>query len=405
MDDRETVLSLQTEKTAASHRKIRLLLSKKVLYAFVLVIMSSAGLFGYLSFQSLQVRDVIGLISQVESEAEQLRSTVTVNMAVPVSAQRHVSEALRKHLLELNGVSVASQFEEPLKTLILQGRQFTEKVDKALMTGQVIPQSEVQNISLSSSPNQFYTLKNDLLAYDFWLSQMNLILMAVVSLSGVMVTLYAAKRADEVATAGVSTTEALITLRGEEVNTAIVVAMPVKEISEAEKALITELMTAIPQPAEPSEMGEDMSPVELTEKAYLQQEPIFDVQYILDNMDGDKESVIMLLDIFLEEHSGDGDLLKNCIEQSDFDKARLLMHSLKGVASNLGSPSLRSISERVEYGLKKKHTVTSTDCMALSLAIKQVVSAVEAYLEAERGLSVDSPQAVDVEGITKMSVC
>ncbi|PSW03610.1 Hpt domain-containing protein [Photobacterium lipolyticum] len=395
MDDRETVLSLQAEKTAPSHRKTRLLLSKKVLYTFVLVIISSAGLFGYLSFQSSQVREVIGLISQVESEAEQLRSTVPLNMAVPESAQSHVSVALRKHLLELNDVSVASQFEEPLKTLILQGGQFVEEVDKALMTGQANHRSAVQNISQSSSQNQFYTLKNDLLAYELWLSQMNLILMAVVSLSGVMMTLYAAKRADEVATAGVSTTEASITLRGEKVNAAVVVAMPAEEVSEAEKAIISELMTAIPEPVEPSAMCAEVSPVELTEVAYLQQEAIFDVQSILDSMDGDKESVIMLLEIFIEEHSGDGEHLKNCIEQSDVDKASLLIHSLKGVASNLGAASLRSISEHIEYALKNKQTVTSTDCTDLSLAIKNVVSAVEAYLVEERSVSEDSPDTAE----------
>ncbi|MGF1757406.1 Hpt domain-containing protein [Photobacterium sagamiensis] len=395
MDDKETVLSLQAATTTPSHRKTRLLLSKKVLYTFILVIISSAGLFGYLSFQSAQVRDVIGLISQVESEAEQLRSTVTVNMAMPESTQSHASVALRKHLLELNDLSVASQFEDPLNNLILQGGLFAEKVDKALMTGQTTHQSAVQNVSQSSSPNQFYTLKNDLLAYDFWLSQMNLILMAVVSFAGVMVTLYAAKRADEIATAGVSTTEASITLRGEEVNTAVLVSMPAEEVSEAEKALISELMTATPELVETSAINEDTSQVKLAGKADLQSESIFDVQYILDNMNGDKESVMMLLEIFLEEHSGDGESLKNCIEQSDIDKASLLIHSLKGVASSLGAASLHSISEHIEYAFKHKQTVTNTDCTDLSLAIKNVVSAAEAYLAEERSVSVDSPDTAE----------
>ncbi|MEH6531527.1 MAG: Hpt domain-containing protein [Photobacterium frigidiphilum] len=113
------------------------------------------------------------------------------------------------------------------------------------------------------------------------------------------------------------------------------------------------------------------------------EDTILDINYILESMSGDKESVVMLLEIFREEHSADGLRLRELIEGSQIEEALRLVHNLKGVAGSLGAPRLKVESERLEESYLQQKSVTLNDAEKVTNIIYLVVNAINKYLAAE----------------------
>ncbi len=72
---------------------------------------------------------------------------------------------------------------------------------------------------------------------------------------------------------------------------------------------------------------------------------MLDTEQMLDSMDGDRESVVLLLDIFMKEHVGDAKRLSASLERGQYDEASLIAHSLKSVAGSFGAVRLRQRTE------------------------------------------------------------
>ncbi len=127
------------------------------------------------------------------------------------------------------------------------------------------------------------------------------------------------------------------------------------------------------------------------------EDTILDINYILESMSGDKESVVMLLEIFREEHAADGLRLRELIEGSQIEEALCLVHNLKGVAGSLGTSRLKVESERLEQNYQQQKSVTVDDAEKLIDIIYQVVNAINEYLIVEIKDSDDTPLNIEVK--------
>ncbi|MEZ8094606.1 Hpt domain-containing protein [Photobacterium swingsii] len=115
---------------------------------------------------------------------------------------------------------------------------------------------------------------------------------------------------------------------------------------------------------------------------------LFDFKHIFHCMDEDLDSVIMLLEIFVQEHSHDDVLFKNALEQGRIEDAARIIHSLKGVAGSIGSNALKSISERLELAIKQEDMIVESDSLELGTILNDVVKTVQDYLETQ-GVTVE----------------
>ncbi|WP_087019156.1 Hpt domain-containing protein [Thaumasiovibrio subtropicus] len=94
----------------------------------------------------------------------------------------------------------------------------------------------------------------------------------------------------------------------------------------------------------------DVSHEEVAEAAVA----TFDINYMLDAMDDDTESVNMLLGVFLEEHSEDGERLYQLLADHRMEEAERLVHSIKGVAGSLGAVPLQTVAAELEQCIKRQ---------------------------------------------------
>ncbi|MGF1700558.1 Hpt domain-containing protein [Photobacterium makurazakiensis] len=106
-----------------------------------------------------------------------------------------------------------------------------------------------------------------------------------------------------------------------------------------------------------------------------------DVDFLLDSLDGDQETALMLLDIFIEEHAGDGQSFIKMVEQNEIDEQSLrLVHSLKGVSGSLGAAALNSLAADIETKLKQQQTVTRDESVRLDHVLTETVASAKEYL-------------------------
>ncbi len=85
-----------------------------------------------------------------------------------------------------------------------------------------------------------------------------------------------------------------------------------------------------------------------------------DLTYMLESLSGDKESVQMLLKVFVHDHQGDIDKLREALD-TDVKLAMRVAHSLKGVASSVGARTLHAHAALVEKKLKQGQSVSEID--------------------------------------------
>jgi len=115
-------------------------------------------------------------------------------------------------------------------------------------------------------------------------------------------------------------------------------------------------------------------------RLYSSEDTILDINSILESMNGDKESVVMLLEIFRDEYSAYGLRLRELIEGSQTEEALRLVHNLKEVAGSLGAPRLKIESERLEKSYQQQEPVTVNDADKLTEIVYLVVNAINEYL-------------------------
>lgn len=93
--------------------------------------------------------------------------------------------------------------------------------------------------------------------------------------------------------------------------------------------------------------------------------PIVDFEFINNQVGNDEELALSLLHQFATENLDLIDKLAPLINQSDFDEAQKLVHSLKGVSGNLGIARVHNVSKVLDKELKAPSGVSLAELTEL----------------------------------------
>jgi HPt (histidine-containing phosphotransfer) domain-containing protein len=111
--------------------------------------------------------------------------------------------------------------------------------------------------------------------------------------------------------------------------------------------------------------------------------PAIDIEGMLETLDGDAESVGLLLDVFVQDHADDYKKFKSLLIQDETSAVRIV-HSLKGVAGSIKAPRLVSITANIEMTMKQHRSISDYDLEELEQAIQTSIDSAMAYLEQAR---------------------
>lgn len=108
--------------------------------------------------------------------------------------------------------------------------------------------------------------------------------------------------------------------------------------------------------------------------------PAIDIEEMLETLDGDAESVGLLLGVFVQDHAGDYTKFKSLLTKDETSAARIV-HSLKGVAGSIKASRLAIIAASIEMTMKQSRAISEYDLEELELAIQASVDSAMAYLD------------------------
>ncbi|OEF04488.1 Hpt domain-containing protein [Vibrio genomosp. F10] len=103
------------------------------------------------------------------------------------------------------------------------------------------------------------------------------------------------------------------------------------------------------------------------------------IDHMLHSLNGDNESVLLLLDVFIQDHETNAEEIRET-QNTDIEHAMRIAHSLKGVAGNLGALELKEIATEVESDLKHGTHVSDEKLERLATVLSSVVGSARDYL-------------------------
>jgi len=112
-------------------------------------------------------------------------------------------------------------------------------------------------------------------------------------------------------------------------------------------------------------------------------EPYIDINKMLDVLSGDLGAVRMLLEVFVEDHSGDGSKIEQLLGE-DKKQAERIAHSLKGVSGSLGAMPLYNISGDIELLIKQGGNVPEEKRKRLDDILKKTILSANNVLNSEK---------------------
>ncbi|RTZ14127.1 Hpt domain-containing protein [Vibrio aquaticus] len=109
-------------------------------------------------------------------------------------------------------------------------------------------------------------------------------------------------------------------------------------------------------------------------------QPDIDFDKMLESLNQDKESVCMLLEVFVEDHTGDVERITQLLTDSP-EEAERRAHSLKGVGGNLGASKLREAASQVEIAIKTDVTQVAELLDELKVCLDNAVEEARNFLK------------------------
>jgi len=85
----------------------------------------------------------------------------------------------------------------------------------------------------------------------------------------------------------------------------------------------------------------------------MSNEEVLDLPEFLERVQDDKELLLELLDIFLEDYQGKRQQLTEALAGKNAEEVRNVAHSLKGASGNISAKPLRAVLVQIEEGAKK----------------------------------------------------
>ncbi|MGF1712405.1 Hpt domain-containing protein [Vibrio kagoshimensis] len=125
--------------------------------------------------------------------------------------------------------------------------------------------------------------------------------------------------------------------------------------------------------------AQDINKTEPTFKSLNGSAVVIDIPAMLENLDNDEESVVLLLTVFIQDHARDADKFKQLLAE-DLVAALRVVHSLKGVAGSIKADRLGKISSSLELSLKQSNLVSEAALKELDDAICATVKAAQEYV-------------------------
>lgn len=111
--------------------------------------------------------------------------------------------------------------------------------------------------------------------------------------------------------------------------------------------------------------------------------PTINFETMLHTLDGDKASMLMLLDVFVNEHTEDIAKFQQCLE-NDLDAATRVVHTLKGVSGSIYAEALHHVSSEAEKVLKDHGEVTVELLERLRVQLSYAIRSAKDYIQAEQ---------------------
>ncbi len=91
---------------------------------------------------------------------------------------------------------------------------------------------------------------------------------------------------------------------------------------------------------------------------------ILDLKEFLDRVQNDKELLLELFDIYIEDYAIKRKSLAEAIAKNDFEQVRNIAHSLKGASGNISAKNLREIFYKLEEMGKKGEIADSASLLS-----------------------------------------
>ncbi|USD41956.1 Hpt domain-containing protein [Vibrio sp. SCSIO 43135] len=167
------------------------------------------------------------------------------------------------------------------------------------------------------------------------------------------------------------------------------------EDSEAEQIVMQAELATVSEVKEPVKVTvEQPAPEVVKPVEVLQPEPkpepkpveanlaTVDIDHMLNSLNGDTESVKLLLEVFIQDHQDDANQLPDLLD-SDKTLAMRKAHSLKGVAGNLGAMTLRDIATQIEADIKNDVDVAPEKLQQLKENLASAVESAQVYLKSK----------------------
>ncbi|MDK9754699.1 Hpt domain-containing protein [Vibrio sp. D173a] len=137
-------------------------------------------------------------------------------------------------------------------------------------------------------------------------------------------------------------------------------------------------------PKEQNVMQPSVESVHTEDDALSINEPYIDIQKMLDSLSDDEDSVRMLLEVFIQDHTEDGIKLRVLVtEEKDKDQAQRIAHSLKGVSGSIGAMPLHYISGDIESLIKQGERVTDDKLDLLEQVLQETTLFADKVLNSE----------------------
>ena len=111
----------------------------------------------------------------------------------------------------------------------------------------------------------------------------------------------------------------------------------------------------------------------------LNDEPEIDLEAMLESLGGDHDSVCMLLQVCVDDHTGDAEKIAELLDDSP-EEALRKAHSLKGVGGNLGAVKLREAAGKVEQAIKDGTGSVSELLDELKLRLDKAIDEAQEFL-------------------------
>ncbi|WP_124940010.1 Hpt domain-containing protein [Vibrio mediterranei] len=154
-----------------------------------------------------------------------------------------------------------------------------------------------------------------------------------------------------------------------------------QHISERELALAVEIESqAVPN--QPKNALNEETEVETEQQAPAQRKEsseAIDFSKMLNTLDGDRESMLLLLGVFVSEHAQDAERLQQHLTD-DIEQATRIAHTLKGVSGSIFADELRSVATVAEKSLKESQTLSETVLSELDNNLQQAIVSAQAYI-------------------------